>query len=343
MGIVRRLAIGAGGLLGLIVVIGGVGYAWASSSTNSKLEAVREVHSNDFPIPFPLTETEIAEVRAERLAGMTANGAASAEDPLSGVDLGALANERAVARGAHLLKTFYACAECHGADFGGGVMVDDPAIGRLLGPNLTLGTGSRTLNYTAADWDRIVRHGVKPNGSSSPMPSVDFFSMSDRELSDVVSYIRSLPAVNKEVPAVTFGPVGKMLVATGKFSFSADVHPTGHVIDHAPVPPAAVADAAFGKHLAQTCSGCHGPNLSGGPIVGGPPSWPPAANLTPMGLVDWTFADFERALKEGVSKSGVAIREPMFSMQRFAQNMTDVELQALWAYISTLPAQPSVK
>ena len=37
-------------------------------------------------------------------------------------------------------------------------------LGRFLGPNLTTGQGSRTLDYEPADWDRIVRHGVLPDG-----------------------------------------------------------------------------------------------------------------------------------------------------------------------------------
>jgi len=338
MSIVRKLAIGAGGLLGLLVVAGAGTYLWASSTASAKLAATHDVHRADFPIPFPLTDSELAELRAERAAAgpRLARGA----DPLAGVDLNALATERAVSRGKHMLESFYTCVECHGADFGGGVMVDDPnTIGRLLGPNLTLGTGSRTLNYSAADWDRMVRHGVKPDGSGTPMPSRDFFAMSDRELSDVVSYIRSLPPVNKEVPPVRLGPVGKMLVATDQIVLSADLHPTNHVIEHATLPPTVVADATFGKHLAQTCTGCHGADLAGGPIKGGLPEWPPAANLTQAGLAGWTYDDFARALREGKSKNGVALREPMANMPKFARNMSETEMRALWAYIKELPAR----
>ena len=336
MGLGKKIGIGVGALLGVVVLAAGGGYVWASSAAETKLAETFEVHRVDFPIPFPLTEAELDSLRRER--AVTSGGAA---DPLAGVDLAALAHERAVARGKHLTEAVYACMECHGEDFGGGVMVDDAAtIGRLLGPNLTTGTGSRTVNYTAADWDRIVRHGVKPNNTGTPMPSKDFFAMSDRELSDLVSYIGSLPPVDKEVPPVALGPVGKMLVATGQFELSATVHPTKHNITHAPSPPPALPNANFGKHLAQTCIGCHGPELAGGKIIGGPPDWPPAANLTPTGLAGWTFEDFRRMLLEGKSKDGRALLPPMSNMPRFGKNMTDVEMQALWAYISTLPPKP---
>ncbi len=312
----------------MLVVGAGAFYLWASSVASSKLAVSYTVHRVDFPIPFPLTEAELAMLRAERAV-------------LADTDLNALATARAVARGKHLVESFYACAECHGADFGGGVMIDDRAVGRILGPNLTLGTGSRTLAYTAADWDRMVRHGVKPTGEGSPMPSKDFFAMSDRELSDVVSYIRSHPAVNREVPAVTLGPLGKVLLATGKLLLSADIHPTKHIIDHAALPPPAVADATFGKHRAQTCTGCHRDNFAGGPIIGGPPDWTPAANLTPTGLVGWTYDDFVGALRNGKSKNGRVLLEPMSSVPKFAKNMTEVEMQALWEFIRALPAAPA--
>lgn len=337
MGIGKKIAIGVGALLGAVVLVAAGGYAWASSAAAEKLAATYDVHRVDFPIPFPLSATELDSIRGVRTAAGTKG------DPMAGVDVAAIANERAVARGQHLVSTIFVCGECHGQNFAGGVMVDDPAMGKLLGPNLTMGQGSRTLTYTAADWDRMVRHGVKPNGTGSPMPSRDFFQMSDRELSDLVSYIRSLPPVDHEVAPVTLGPVGKILIATGQLPLSAQVHPTHHVITHAALPPAAVADASYGKHLAQPCSGCHGPQFAGGKIKEGPPQWPPAANLTPTGLAGWTFDDFRRALTEGKSKDGRQLKEPMSIMPKFAKNMTDVELQALWAYISTLPSQATPK
>jgi hypothetical protein len=111
-------------------------------------------------------------------------------------------------------------------------MVDAPPIGRLLGPNLTLGRGSRTAQYRATDWDRIVRHGIKPNGRPAAMPSEDFVRMSDQELSDIIAFIRSQPPVDNEVAPVKLGPLGKVLMATGQMVLSADVIPS-HDAPHA--------------------------------------------------------------------------------------------------------------
>lgn len=320
MGVVKKIAIGLGGLIGVLVVAGAGAYVWAGSAASSKLANTYTIKASTFPVPWPLTGDSLRSAESEQVA---------------------LAS--AVARGKHLVEARYVCVECHSTNFGGGTMIDDPAIGTLLGPNLTMGAGSRTVQYTAADWDRIVRHGVKPDGRPAVMPSEDYFALSDRELSDIVAYIRSLPPVDNTVPAPTFGPVGKMLIATGQFKLSADMHPSAHEGAHAVLPPAEAPNAEFGKHLAQVCTGCHLPSFAGGPIIGGPPDWPPAANLTPAGLVGWTYTDFERAMREGVRKDGTKLREPMALMPKYAKNMTDIEMQALWAYISTVPAVASAK
>ena len=246
----------------------------------------------------------------------------------------------AVARGEHLVRARYGCAGCHGQDLAGGVMVDDPVIGDVRGPNLTPGQGSHTKSYTMADWDRIVRHGVKPDGTPAVMPSEDFFQMSDAELSDIVAYVRSLPAVDREVPTPHFGAVGKGLLALGKFPLSAEKRPS---TAHPSRPPPAADRARFGQHLAATCVTCHRQNLAGGPMEFGPPSWPSAANLTqhPSGLHDWSFEDFDRALTQGVSKDGRKLRAPMADVVQGTKSMDPTEREALWTYLRQVSATPT--
>jgi mono/diheme cytochrome c family protein len=309
------------GVLLVLLVVGAVGvYFWAGMTTSRLQAQIFETHSVDFPVPFPVDAAEVAS------ASLTEEAAR------------ALAQQRALERGKHLVAARYPCTACHGENFGGGVMIDAFPIGKLLGPNVTLGAGSRTANYQPKDWDRIVRHGVLPDGRPAVMPSEDFQYMSDQELSDIVAYIRSLPPVDNTVPAPTFGPVGKILVATGQMKFSAGLiaaHPTPHPVN----PPAETVSLEFGKHLASVCLGCHGVDFSGGPIPGGDPAWPPARNLTPdaTGLKGWTYEQFVNALAKGQRPDGTALREPMTLLAPFAQQMKDVERQALWAYFQSLP------
>ena len=318
----------AAGLVVVLVVVAAGIYGWASMKDRALLARTIETHSVDFPIPIPLTEAEIAE-----LSQANGNG-----DALAGLDLDALARARAVERGDHLVHARYGCVECHGQNFGGGVMVDDPMLGRLLGPNITAGPGGRTATYTAADWDRIVRHGVRSDGRPAAMPSSDYQRMSDQELSDVVAYIRSQPVVDNAVPPVTLGPLGKILMATGNLPLSADMI-ADHQSAHAVAPPASEATAEFGAHLAGVCSGCHGEDFAGGPVVGGDPSWPPAANLTSAGsLSGWTQEQFAALLRTGKRPDGTEVMEPMSWMMPYANRMTDTEVAALWTYLGTVPA-----
>jgi mono/diheme cytochrome c family protein len=344
------MVLGAG--VGLVGVLAGGGWLYMTSARDARYAGQHfETHGVDFPVPFPLTEAEIAQLREEKAAQIAAaappvdpkakktatDAGAPAPDPLEGVDLGAIAMERAVARGKHLVEARYVCVECHGKDFGGGTMIDAPPIGKILGPNLTAGAGSKTVAYKNADWDRIVRHGVKPDGTPAIMPSEDFFRMSDRELSDIVAYIRTMPAVEKEVPAPTFGPVGTVLVATGQIRLSAELH-EDHQAAHVVEPPPEGPDATFGAHLINVCTGCHRAGLEGGPIVGGDPAWVPAGNITPheQGIAGWTYEDFAKLMRQGVRPDGTAVQLPMAMIVPYGANMTDTELQAMWAYLQTV-------
>lgn len=311
----------SGAVLG-VILLAAVAYVALGRSAAAALAEPVEVHRVGFPIPTPLTPDRIA---AEGLAPGEATR---------------IALEEAVARGEHLVRARYGCGDCHGSDLSGGVMMDAAPMGRWLGPNLTLGAGGVTADYDAADWDRIVRHGLRRDGTAAVMPSEDYLRMSDRELSDIVSYIRSLPPVDGEVPERTLGPVARMLLATGGMSTSAAR--IDHDRDHPYEAPEAAVTVAFGEHLAAVCVGCHGTDFIGGPI-GADPSWPDAANLTPHaeGLAGWTFPDFVQALREGVSRDGTELREPMTYVMAPARRMTDVELEAMFLYLQSLDPRPT--
>jgi len=311
--------------LALLAVLGG--WVWVSRAAQARLSETFETHTVEIPMPWPLSEHEIAALRDQGLA--------------PDADLDAIAMERAVERGRHLVDARFVCVECHGRNFGGGTMVDDRAIGRILGPNLTLGEGGVTRTYTMADWDRIVRHGVKPDGRPAAMPSVDFVGMSDQELSDIVAYIRTFDPVDAKVPPPSLGPLGKVLMATGKLPLSAELI-EDHRANHALRPPQTAATAEFGQHLAGVCAGCHRADLTGGPNPAGPPDWPPAANLTPTNphIATWTFEQFEQVLRTGKRPDGTELQIPMAMVVPYAAKMNETEMQALWLYLQSLEPLP---
>jgi mono/diheme cytochrome c family protein len=242
-----------------------------------------------------------------------------------------------IARGAHL-ATIATCGLCHGADLGGAVYSDDAMLGTIAGPNLTRGRGGVGAALTTADIVRAVRHGVARDGTSLVvMPSEVYVRLSESDLAAVVAYVQHLPPVDRDVPATRFGPLGRALLAAGKLN----------ILVAEKTPPLALAPggepaptAAYGRYLADVtgCHGCHGFGLSGGRVAG-PPSIPPAANLTPAGSMGrWTEVDFARALREGRRPDGTAI-DSFMPWLSYAQ-MTDDEVHALWLYLRGVEPRP---
>lgn len=312
-----------------IVAVAIVAFGLAWWIADSRYNKVWMAHEATFAIPFPLGEGELAALEAERIAA-----GAAAEDPLAGVDLQAVALERAIANGQHLVQSRVGCSGCHDKDFGGGVIIDAPFLGHWAAPNLTAGKGSVTLEYTASDWDHAVRHGLRRAGRSSSMPAIEFANLSDHELSDIVAYIRSMPPVDRDPGRVKFGPVFSFVMAfdsSALLAFNVD-HQKAHPVE----PPVSAPTAEYGEHIVQVCRGCHGANLSGGKIRGDP-NMPIVANLTPheTGLKDWTEEDFIRALREGKRKDGRQLSGYM-PWKAYGQ-MSDAELKAIWAYLRTVP------
>jgi mono/diheme cytochrome c family protein len=238
----------------------------------------------------------------------------------------------------HRLATIHLCVDCHGSNLAGQVFMNDPAIGSIYSANLTSGKGGVGAEFTNEDFVRVIRHGIDPEGKSVYfMPAGEFYYLNDKDLGDIIAYIRSIPPVDVEHPEPQVGPMGRLFYLLGNFPLM-----PAELIDQTGTRPAAPAPGptvAYGEYLAHTCKGCHGENLSGGPVGGTPPDVPPAANLTPGGeLVGWTEQDFATAVRTGVKPSGTHLNE--FMPTKFFSQMTDDELAAVWAYLQSLPARP---
>ncbi len=310
-----------------------VAFAIISGVATSRYQKMWTAHTVSFPIPFPLSESELASLKRERIAA-----GAKPADPLAGVDLAAAARDSAIERGAHLVNSRVGCIMCHGPDLGGHVVIDVPVVGYWAAPNLTTGRGGITRDFTPRDWDLAVRHGIRHTGRSSSMPAVEFSALSDHELSDIVTYIRSMPPVDREMKPVWLGPVFAMMT-TFDLPHTLFAYTIDHQRPHAVEPPPAQVTPEFGGHIAHACIGCHGPRFSGGKMAGDP-DMPIVANLTPdaSGLKDWSEADFLRALREGKRPDGSDISKKM-PWGTYGQ-MTDTELRAVWAFLRTLPPLP---
>jgi mono/diheme cytochrome c family protein len=241
----------------------------------------------------------------------------------------------AVTRGEHVARALVKCPDCHGQDFGGAMVIDDPAIGRVVAPNLTPGKGGATAGYTDADYERAVRHGIARDGRRLLiMPSSEYQHLSDEDLATLVAYLKALPAVDREFAPSSVGPVARGLFAAGQFPlFEYDwITHTDQVVASVP----ADTTEAYGRYIGSVgCAGCHGQGYGGGRIPGTPPDWPAPANLTPTGIGHYSFADFDRVMRTGTRPDGSKLHAlmPIGATSR----MTPTEMVAVHKFLRTLP------
>lgn len=91
------------------------------------------------------------------------------------------------------------CMVCHGADFGGQVVVADY---EHWAPNLTSHSTGAT-SWSLEEFGRAVRTGSTPDGRrlvATEMPWQAFASMSDEEVESLYAFLRALPAVDRPRP-----------------------------------------------------------------------------------------------------------------------------------------------
>lgn len=238
-----------------------------------------------------------------------------------------------LAKGRKLAVT-YGCQDCHTESLAGKIMADDPAFGRLVASNLTSGTGGTLARYDDHGLDAAIRDGVGWDGRKLIiMPSLEYSSMADDDVAAIIANIRQRAPVNRELPKVAMGPVGRGLIAAGVIPLAYNV------IDHkrttlAQAPTAGTLET--GRYLASGCVGCHANDYGGGAVPGQPSSAKHSANITPSGNVGkWTREQFITAMRDGKRPDGTVI-DSLMPWKAFGK-MSDDELQGIYLYLRTLP------
>ena len=231
------------------------------------------------------------------------------------------------------------CTGCHTENLGGRLLADNPLIGTIYSANLTTGAGGVGGTLTNDDMVRAIRHGVGPDGKPLiGMPANIYVGLGDADVGKIIAFIRSVPAVDNNQPRTTISLPGIIMAGLGLLP--AEALPAAY-IDHTVTvsAPQAGVSAEYGKYLTTVCTGCHNTAFSGGPIPFAPPEQPPAANLTPGGiLANWTEADFIHFFRTGTGPDGKAI-DPKYMPWNTLGQMTDDELRAVLVYLKSLPAK----
>jgi mono/diheme cytochrome c family protein len=230
------------------------------------------------------------------------------------------------------------CEACHGEQLQGLVYMDNPAIGKVITPNLTTGQGGIGAQRTDEDLIRAIKHGIRPNKTPLLfMPSTEFYYLTDKDLGMVLAYIRSVPPADNKMPASQLSFTGFVVMnITRDITFL-----PAELIPHDKTPPKAPepgVTAEYGQYLALSCLVCHGLTLSGGKIPGFPLEWPAPPNLTSgkgSRLPSWGEAGFIEIIHTG-EKHGRAIN-PAYMPWKSYRHMTDDELRAVYLYLMSVP------
>ena len=229
-------------------------------------------------------------------------------------------------REGHRLALIHGCATCHGADVNGAVFIDDPLLARLIAPNLTAAIRS----YANADLVRIIRRGVRPDGSSViGMPSEMFSGLTDADLGKILAYLSSVPPRPGLGPERRLGPIARIGFVVGKLRPAAELARRAGQLSGSW--PGEADSTAPGAYLARTsCTECHGLDLRGGDQA---PDLRIAAG--------YSFEAFTELLRRGKALGNREL--PLMSQvarSRF-RHFTDQELRNLHTYLVARAASPN--
>jgi len=319
---VRKILLGIGALLGLLVllVVGAVGFAKARGNRTFEVGATG--------------------LRASADPAVIAEGEYLFHGPMHCTACHDESKERAFQRKAGEKITPI-----------GGMSWDMGPMGRPVSANLTsdkaTGIGAKSDEHIA----RVLKHGVGEDGKLRPFMALAVPNVNDREVVALLSYLRTLPAQAHKVEEEQWGIMAELLIALDSIG-------PKNMPKAAYVAPAAEPSAKRGEYLATgpgLCVACHSPydfragmKLAGAkfsgcfePEVGhdNPSIEICAPNLTPDPTVghirNWTEDQFVMRFKSGAFTNP---ESPMpwvnFSV------MTEQDLRSIYRYLRTLPPSP---
>jgi mono/diheme cytochrome c family protein len=254
-----------------------------------------------------------------------------------------------VDRGKYLVNTIMTCQNCHtpkgerGApiferDLAVGLTWDEPPF-KVTASNITQDKETGIGNWSNADIEKALRKGVRPSGVklAAIMPSDFYEIVTPSDMSAIVAYLKTVKPVKAETPAPVYRiALPRHIPAGAEKPFTdADMNDKvkkgfylatiGHCFEcHTPMgPKGRDFENSYGK---------------GGFDFPGPWGKSTSRNITShkeKGIGAWTDAEIKRAITEGISKDGSRLKPPMG--YAFYKNMTDGDLDAIVAYLRTVP------
>lgn len=219
------------------------------------------------------------------------------------------------------LAWLHGCHGCHGDSLQGKAFVDEPRVIRLIAPNIT----QAIRGYDDAELVRLIRHGVKRNGTAAfAMPSAGFYHLSDADVGRLVAHLRASPERGDTWPPTEIRLFTKVAL------FRGEVPTDAGTMDHGAARIGADADTsqlALGRYRASTiCTECHGLTLRGQDNA-------PAL----VQALGYTLPQFTSLMLDGRARDGRDIGLMGTTAQRRFRRLTSREIEGIWHYLHTLP------
>jgi mono/diheme cytochrome c family protein len=256
-----------------------------------------------------------------------------------------------VERGKYLVNTIMTCQNCHtpkgerGApvlerDLSSGLSWDEPPF-KVTASNITQDKETGIGNWSDADIKRALQKGERPNHTrlAAIMPSDFYEILTPNDLDAIVAYLRTVKPVKQQTPTPEYRIALPRHIPPGaeKPFSEADMADKvkkgfylvtiGHCMEcHTPMgPKGREFETSYGK---------------GGFEFPGPWGKSVSRNITShkeKGIGAWSDDEIKRAITKGVSKDGSPLKPPMG--YGFYANMTEGDLDAVVAYLRTVPAK----
>ncbi|MGH8632760.1 MAG: c-type cytochrome [Burkholderiales bacterium] len=255
-----------------------------------------------------------------------------------------------IERGAYLVNAVMVCDGCHTPSgktgfimekrFSGGSQVWDTPAYTVRGTNITPDRETGIGEWSDNEIRRSLTEGTHRHGRplAPQMPFAFYKILTPRDLDALVAYMRTITPVRNEVPSPVYKAAMHTELVPGAMK---------------PFTEADLRDPlkrGFYLAIIAHCMECHGRRPDdvqdyknwwgkGGYVFKGPFGSAVTSNITShpkSGIGTWTDAEIRRALTHGVSRDGREFKPPM-ARQDFFSKMTDADLDALVAWIRTIP------
>jgi cytochrome c553 len=210
---------------------------------------------------------------------------------------------------------------CHGSGAGGKIFSDNLLGITIPAPNLT-----RLANdYSVGEFERSVRQGIKKDGTAvNFMPSPMYYNLNDKQLAQIIAFLRRLPDEDKRFADPSFGLLYRWSLLQGDERIIPD--------EVTKVPFIGGLDLSdplsHGKYLAMTtCSQCHGAGLHGRADWGQPPSL--------VVTTVYSFDAFRHLLITGEAIGGRDVGAMRTASKKRFSNFTKEEIEHLYLYLTS--------